>query len=149
MSTPEGRDVHDHVVAARAVGSPRSFVFRARHRIGHKRDFDAAYRQGVRRVHGALAVYARPNGLPESRLGLSVGKRVGNAVRRGRVKRMLREAFRLIRAEMPAGYDIVVSARPHRPLTIDRYEESLRNCWTSVDREWKRRAASASNNGAA
>jgi ribonuclease P protein component len=145
---PEGRDVHDHVVAARAVGSPRSLVFRARHRVSHKRDFEAAYRQGVRRVHGALAVYARPNGLPESRLGLSVGKRVGNAVRRGRVKRMIREAFRLIRAEMPAGYDLVVSVRPHRPLTIDRYEESLRNCWTSIDREWRRQARNSNGDGA-
>lgn len=148
MSTPEGRDVHDHIVAARAVGSPRSLVFRARHRISHKRDFDAAYRQGIRRVHGALAVYARPNGLPESRLGLSVGKRVGNAVRRGRVKRMIREAFRLIRPEMPPGYDLVVSVRPHRALTIDRYDESLRNCWKSLDREWRRRANSNNGDGA-
>ncbi|MGP1310900.1 MAG: ribonuclease P protein component [Phycisphaerales bacterium] len=127
----------------RSAGEPRRFVFRARHRIGHKRDFDAAYQQGVRRVHGPLAVYGRPNGLPESRLGLSVGKRLGNAVRRGRMKRLLREAFRLIRAEMPPGYDLVISVRPHRFLRQEQYEESLRHCWKSIDRECRRRAGEA------
>lgn len=124
---------------ARAPGEPRRFVFRARHRVGHKKDFEAAYKQGVRRVHGPLAVYGRPNGLGVSRLGLSVGKRIGNAVRRGRVKRALREVFRLIRTEMPAGYDLIVSVRPHRPLRTELYEESFRHCWKSIDREWKRR----------
>lgn len=128
-------DFHD----AQQPGPARRLVFRPRHRISHKRDFQAAYEQGVRRVHGVLAVYGRPNGLPESRLGLSVGKRVGNAVRRSRVKRVLREAFRLMRTEMPAGYDLVVSVRTHRPLPFDRYEESLRDCWKSIDREWTRR----------
>jgi ribonuclease P protein component len=130
---------------ARTRGEPRRFVFRARHRIGHKREFQAAYEQGVRRVHGAIAVYGRPNALAESRLGLSVGKRVGNAVKRGRMKRLVREAFRLMRDEMPPGYDLVVSVRPHRELPLERYEESLRDCWKSIDREWKRRTRAPSN----
>lgn len=141
--TDAGREGTDHAIAARTPGAPRRFVFRARHRISHKRDFEAAYRQGVRRVHGAIAVYGRPNALSHSRLGLSVGKRIGNAVRRGRMKRLLREVFRVIREEMPPGYDLVVSVRPHRELPLERYKESLRDCWKSIDREWKRRAQGA------
>ncbi len=144
MSVPD-RDSGGDAHGARTRGDARRFVFRARHRIGHKREFQAVYEQGIRRVHGAIAVYGRPNGLPDSRLGLSVGRRVGNAVKRGRMKRLVREAFRLMRDEMPTGYDLVVSVRPHRELPLARYEESLRDCWKSIDREWKRRSRSPSN----
>mgnify|MGYP003471056350 FL=1 len=55
---------------------------------------------------------ARPNGLGHARLGLAVGVRAaGNAVNRNRVKRVVREAFRHIRQELPA-VDLVVNARP-------------------------------------
>ena len=55
---------------------------------------------------------ARPNGLGRARLGLAVGVRAaGNAVNRNRVKRVVREAFRHIRQELPA-VDLVVNARP-------------------------------------
>lgn len=122
----------------------RVFVFRRRHRLSHKREFERAYTEGVRRVNGPLAVYGVRNGLGHSRLGVSVGKRIGNAVRRSRVKRMLRESFRLLRVEMPAGYDLVVSVRPHRPLPLEKYTSAIRECWKSIDREHARRERSPS-----
>ncbi len=59
-----------------------------------------------------MVVYVAENGLAWSRLGLSVSKRVGNAVCRHRIRRRIREAFRLSKAELPVGWDIVCVAKP-------------------------------------
>ena len=52
-----------------------------------------------------------PNSLPQRRLGITVGKHVGTAVKRNRVKRLIREFFRLNKARLPASTDIVVVAK--------------------------------------
>ncbi len=81
-----------------------------KHRLGRK-DFERAFSQGGRARGALLDVIVVENGLPYSRLGLSVGKRVSkHAVRRNRVRRLFREAFRLSRAELPAGVDVVMIA---------------------------------------
>jgi len=78
--------------------------------LARREQFNAVFRRG--RVAQGLftSVRALPNGLETSRLGLVVGKRVGGAVHRNRAKRRIREAVN-IRA-LPAGWDIVVTARP-------------------------------------
>ena len=59
-----------------------------------------------------FSVIARPNGLGHARLGLAVGVRAaGNAVKRNRVKRVVRETFRATQQELPS-VDLVVNARP-------------------------------------
>lgn len=55
--------------------------------------------------------FFRPNGLPRSRLGITTPARLGKAVLRNRVKRRLREFFRLNQAAIPGGWDIVVNPR--------------------------------------
>ncbi len=122
-----------------APDTPRA-TFRQAQRLGHNREYQAAYKLGARKIRGPLAVFGRPNGLRTSRLGLSVGRRVGPAVVRVRLKRMLREAFRLQRGSLPPGYDLVVTVRPHRPLPLAEYRRLLASAWESLDREWKRRA---------
>ncbi|MCI5120194.1 MAG: ribonuclease P protein component, partial [Candidatus Electrothrix sp. AUS4] len=52
-----------------------------------------------------------------SRLGISVPRKVGNAVQRNRIKRIIREAFRLHRDVFPQGSDVVFAVRPGFPLT--------------------------------
>lgn len=59
-----------------------------------------------------LIVYRRPNGLDIARLGVSIGKACGNAVARNRLKRLIREAFRLNSDTMGKGFDYVVIANP-------------------------------------
>ena len=110
---------------------PERLLYRRRHRLTHDREFQVVYAQGIRRSGGPLTVFVRPNGLPEHRLGLSVGRRVGGAVVRNRVKRLLREAFRHRRAGfavfgMEAGaFDLVIQVRPHRVLGRADYEHLL------------------------
>ncbi len=79
-------------------------------RLRHRRDFAAVYRSGRSYAHGPLALRIRPN--PETerpRFGFAVGKRLGGAVARNRIKRRLREAIRLSGAR--GGVDVVVIAR--------------------------------------
>jgi ribonuclease P protein component len=83
--------------------------FRPHHHIRRQRDFDRAFRGGSRARGAILLVIVVENGLEHSRLGLSVGKSVWKrAVRRNRVRRIFREAFRLSTPELPTGLDIVL-----------------------------------------
>lgn len=59
-----------------------------------------------------LVMYILPNGLEETRIGISVNKRVGNSIVRHRVTRLVRESYRLNKARLKNGLDIVVVARP-------------------------------------
>lgn len=69
------------------------------------------YRDARRSADGSFAVLTRNSGGAVARLGLSIAARtVGNAVRRNRIKRLIRESFRQHQHELPA-YDIVVNAR--------------------------------------
>jgi ribonuclease P protein component len=79
-------------------------------RVRAKRDFERARKRGRTLGDDVLRFSVDENGLPVTRLGLAVPKR-GTAVERNRIKRVVREAFRLSRAKLPAGYDLVVSPR--------------------------------------
>jgi ribonuclease P protein component len=88
-----------------------------RQRILKSGEFKAAYAGRARAGDGRLVVYARPNGLAETRLGLSV--------QRNRIKRLLREAFRRLRAALAGGYDVVVVTLGH-DYTLEEVERRLR-----------------------
>jgi ribonuclease P protein component len=103
----------------------KSFGFPRTCRLGGKREFSAVFDHRSRRSDGPLTVYARPNGLKWSRLGISISRRAGSAVKRNRLKRLLREAFRTSRAELPKGYDWVVVVRGHSPLHLEKYQQKL------------------------
>lgn len=118
--------------------------FRVRHRLTHAREYQAVFGERVARARGPLTVFLRPNRLPEHRLGLSIGKRVGNATVRVRLKRQIREAFRIDRPVYPytdsgLAYDIVVSARRHKPLSQQAYRDILSDAIDAAHREIKKR----------
>ncbi len=73
--------------------------------------FRRLYAKGKSAVSPTLAVYARPNHSPKTRLGFTVGTKVGKAVRRNKVRRRLREAYRIHEEQMLPGWDLVVVAR--------------------------------------
>ena len=75
------------------------------------RDFKSLYRSGKSSVNPYLVIYCRKNRRQISRLGISVSTKVGKAVRRNRVRRLIREAYRLSEDRLAPGYDIVVVAR--------------------------------------
>lgn len=73
--------------------------------------FRRLYAKGKSSAGATVAVYVRPNRLRRSRLGLTVGTKVGKAVVRNRVRRRIREAYRIHEGQMTPGWDIVVVAR--------------------------------------
>ena len=73
--------------------------------------FRRLYTKGKSSVQPAVVLYCRKNGVRQNRLGLTVGTKVGKAVVRNRVRRRLREIYRLHEGEFRQGWDLVVVAR--------------------------------------
>jgi ribonuclease P protein component len=83
-----------------------------RGRLSRSAEFERVYRQGRSIANRHLVLYTFPNASSQRpRLGLSVSRKVGGAVQRNRVKRLLREAFAQAEAELKPGQDVVVVAR--------------------------------------
>jgi ribonuclease P protein component len=99
----------DRVMRGRPGNQPRP----KRGRLSRSADFDRVFRQGSSHGGRELVLYVFPRGEDPStpRLGLSVSRKVGGAVQRNQVKRLLREAFALDGDRLPAGSDVVVVAR--------------------------------------
>lgn len=76
-------------------------------------EFQRLYHKGKSAASPYLALYCRKSRRGQNRLGFTVGKKVGCAVKRNRVRRRLREIYRLHEGDFRRGYDIVVVAR-HR-----------------------------------
>lgn len=74
-------------------------------------DFRNVYRQGTSCANRYFVMYTLENGTESNRIGISVSKKVGNSVVRHRVKRLVREAYRLREEMFGSGLDIVVIAR--------------------------------------
>jgi len=112
---------------------PGRLTLPARLRLRHKRDFDAAYARGRRIGDGFFAVTAMRNEVGAPRLGLAVAVKVaGGAVARNRLRRIVRESFRLHQRELPAA-DLVVSARPQaRTASAQVLRASLAALWKKV-----------------
>lgn len=110
---------------------------RKRGRLSRSGDFDRAYRDGRSRANRHLVLYAFPrdagaeiDGAEDVRLGVSVGRKVGGAVERNKVKRALREAFWGLSDRLPAGHDFVLVGRAGIAELVDR--EGARGLGSSI-----------------
>lgn len=134
---------------------PVSATFPRSRRLTHDLQYQAVYGARVRKASGPLAIFALPNSLPHPRLGLAIGRRVGGAVERNRLKRLLREAFRLSQHDLPQGstgsYDLVINARAHKPLELKEYQALMHDLIGQLHAQWqhreRRRAEKAGEGG--
>jgi ribonuclease P protein component len=107
-------------------------------RLRRQSEFDRVYDGKVFAADDVLVIRARRNHRAVTRLGLSVSRKVGNAVVRNRWKRLIREAFRKQRLELPAGMDLVV--RPKKGANCDyrAIERSLGRLAIRLDKNLSR-----------
>ncbi len=94
-------------------------------RLSARADISRAFDEGARVVDPRISLQGVRNDLGRTRLAVAVSKRHGNAVRRNRLKRIGREAFRRVRSQLPAGLDLVLLPRAGRELTGDGVRRSL------------------------
>ncbi len=99
-------------------------------------EYDRVYDQG-KRLHGkGFTLICRANDLGHSRIGVSVNRKIRGAVRRNRLKRIIRESFRLQRDNYPSGADIVFAVRPDfefsSPISICQAVEPLTCRWRGI-----------------
>jgi ribonuclease P protein component len=99
--------------------------FRSADRLKSGADFRRIY--ALRRSVGGslLVLYGATNSLTHTRLGLSVSRKVGGAVVRNRWKRLLREAFRTSRSQLPVGLDLIAIPRANRPPELKALQAEL------------------------
>lgn len=129
-----------------------TLTFPRKLRLSHAREFEAVYAARLRKPKGPLIVFARANQLPHHRLGLSIGRAIGTAVRRNRLKRHVREAFRLLQHDLPRHadgcFDLVVAARRHDELELAEYTHLLAEAAAQLQKEHARRVERQGGSGA-
>jgi len=110
-----------------------TFTFPRELRLTSPEQFRDVREKGAAKYAGPLRVAGMPNGLNHNRLGLAVSRRFGNAVQRNKIKRRLREAFRLTQHALPTGFDLVINVKHHEIGKLADYEQWLRDAVQRLD----------------
>ena len=115
---------------------PQRLTLPAQRRLRRKPEFDAVYARGRRMGNGFFGVTARFNDEGHPRLGMAVASKLaGGSVERNRIRRVVRESFRLHQHELPA-VDLVVNARPKsRGATNGELRAGIEELWRKVQEQ--------------
>lgn len=105
---------------------PRRNTLPPRARIRSGSDFRRIFDLRRRASDRLLTLYMAPNNCGFNRLGMAVSRHFGNAVRRNRVKRLIREAFRHLRHELPGPADWVIIPKPGQSPGLSDLKHSIR-----------------------
>jgi len=104
----------------------KAFGLSKKERLTKQKDYRIVYAAKRTYSDGRLRIYVRRNGLDYSRIGYSIGKRMGGAVKRNRLKRLVREAYRKNKSQLPKGFDFVVIPRSDGEYSLDEISASLK-----------------------
>lgn len=104
-------------------------MVRKEQRLKKNKEFQHVFQGGKSMANRQFVVYAlEKKEQTEFRIGLSVSKKIGNAVTRNRVKRLVRQAFLEMKEQLPGSVDIVVVARkPTAEMTFEEVQKSLQH----------------------
>ena len=104
----------------------KPFSFPKKERLLNRGDFVNLNRSGKRHHTRHFVVVFKQNEFGTTRLGITVSKKIANAAKRNKVKRLIREYFRLNKATLPKGYDIIIAAKQDASyLDLWRIEKEL------------------------
>lgn len=125
---------------ANACGTvmPKRYEFTRKYRLSGRRAFSTVFAEKCSVADSHMVLYVRRNAVDHPRLGLSVGRKHGGAVRRNRIKRLLREAFRLTREQLPPGLDFVCVPRIRDDESLAAYMASLPKLARQAASRWSR-----------
>lgn len=119
----------------------KRLTFPRSRRLRLRREFDRVFAARCSATDDRLKVFAARNELGHCRVGLAVGRQIGGAVMRNRVKRLIREAFRQVQHELPPGMDFVCVARSGCSATPSEIGESLARLCGVAAKKVQRRTA--------
>lgn len=112
--------------------------FRPREHLRKRNDFRRVFDLRRSVSDDWLIIYGCPNGLPFNRVGFTVSRKFGSAVRRNRLRRLYREAYRLSRAQLPTGMDLVLLPRSTQTPKLSTLMQSLRRLVPDLARKLSR-----------
>ena len=113
-------------------------------RLRRPAEYERVYNARCRASDSILLVFAAPNTVGQVRAGMSVSRRHGGAVKRSRLKRLLREAFRQSQHELPQGLDLVLIPRIGAQAGVETYRRSLVELTAKLERHCRRMETRAS-----
>lgn len=112
-------------------------------RLQRPQDFQRVYDGGQRAGDEFVLMFAAPSPCGSTRIGLSVSRKHGNSVVRHRIKRLLREAYRLSQLEVPEGLDLVLIPRPGCKAGVEQFRKSIVALSQRLSRRLQKAAAPA------
>jgi ribonuclease P protein component len=113
----------------------RDESFSRKHRLSKSSDFKRVFGKGKRTATPLFVIYSLRNHLPYSRLGIQVKARIGTAVRRNRIKRIVREVFRRLKGDPTESLDLVlVAEKALRESSYHVFETEFHKVWKKLTR---------------